>query len=45
MTTYCAILWLRSLGLNKNEITASLHCARNTVATTLWPLPKGAPGK
>lgn len=39
---------MHSLGLNKTEIAASLHCARNTVAATLqragncglqWPLP------
>ena len=48
MTNYREILRLHSLGLNKTEIAASLHCARNTVATTLhragncglqWPLP------
>ena len=50
MTNYREILRLHRLGLNKTEIAASLHCARNTVATTLqkagsrglkWPLPKG----
>lgn len=48
MTNYREILRLHSLGLNKTEIAASLHCARNTVAATLqragncglqWPLP------
>lgn len=48
MTNYREILRLHSLGLNKTEIAASLHCARNTVSTTLqragncglqWPLP------
>ena len=48
MTNYREILRLHSLGLNKTEIAASLHCARNTVAVTLqragncglqWPLP------
>ena len=48
MTNYREILRLQSLGLNKTEIAASLHCARNTVAATLqradncglqWPLP------
>ena len=48
MTNYREILRLHSLELNKTEIAASLHCARNTVATTLqragncglqWPLP------
>ena len=48
MTNYREILRLHSLGLNKTEIAASLHCARNTVAETLqrasncglqWPLP------
>ena len=47
MTNYREILRLHSLGLNKTEIAASLHCARNTVAATLqragncglqWPL-------
>ena len=49
MTNYREILRLHSLGLNKTKIAASLHCARNTVATTLqragsrglkWPLPE-----
>ena len=35
MTNYREILRLHSLGLNKTEIAASLHCARNTVAATL----------
>lgn len=48
MTNYREILRMHSLELNKTEIAASLHCARNTVATTLqcagncglqWPLP------
>ena len=48
MTNYREILRLHSLGLNKTEIAASLHCVRNTVAVTLqragncglqWPLP------
>ena len=48
MTNYRELLRLQSLGLNKTEIAASLHCARNTVAATLqragncglqWPLP------
>ncbi len=48
MTNYREILRLHSLGPNKTEIAASLHCARNTVAATLqrasncglqWPLP------
>ncbi len=48
MTNYREILRLHSLGLNKTEIAASLHYARNTVAATLqragncglqWPLP------
>ena len=48
MTNYREILRLHSLGLNKTKIAASLHCARNTVSTTLqrasncglqWPLP------
>jgi len=47
MTNYREILRLQSLGVNKPEIAASLHCARNTVTTTLqkaeakglkWPL-------
>lgn len=47
MTNYREILRLQSLGLNKTEIAASLHCARSTVAATLqragncglqWPL-------
>lgn len=49
MTNYREILRLHSLGLNKTEIAASCHCARNTVAATLqraancglqWPLPE-----
>ena len=48
MANYREILRLHSLGINKTEIAASLHCARNTVAATLqradncvlqWPLP------
>lgn len=54
MTNYREILRLQSLGLNKTEIAASLHCARNTVTTTLqkaeakglkWPLPEGMSDK
>lgn len=54
MTNYCELLRLQSLGLNETEIAASLHCARNTVATTLqraeakglkWPLPEGMSDK
>lgn len=32
MTNYGEILRPHSLGVNKTEITASLHCVRNTVA-------------
>lgn len=48
MANYREILRLHSLGLNKTEIAASLHCVRNTVSTMLqragncglqWPLP------
>ena len=35
MTNYREILRLHSLGLNKTELAASCHCARNTVAATL----------
>lgn len=35
MTNYRESLRLHSLGLNKTEIAASCHCARNTVAATL----------
>ena len=54
MTNYREILRLHSLGLNKTEIAASLHCARNTVAATLqragncglqWPLPDEMSGR
>ena len=50
MTNYRELLRLRSLGLNKTEIAASLQCSRNTVSAVLqraescglrWPLPEG----
>ena len=53
-TNYREILRLKSLWLNKTDISSAAQCARNTVSTTLdrakacglqWPLPEGMSDK
>ena len=39
MTNYREILRLHSLGLNKTEIAASLHCARKRKRPSMRTLP------